>query len=83
MHTKLTLRLDEDLIRRAKVFASSNGKSVSQVVADYFALLGREAGDVPITPAVRSLRGVLWGADVDDYHGYLEDKYLYGQDQDA
>jgi len=79
MHTKLTLRLDQKLINRAKAFAKASGKSVSQMVADYFALL-HEPNDEnqPITPIVRSLRGVLRGGkvDLDDYHRHLEDKYL-------
>ena len=37
MQTKLTLRLDDQLINRAKAFASQTGKSVSQLVAVYFA----------------------------------------------
>ena len=36
MQTKLTLRLDEHLIENAKVFAKQSGKSLSQMVADYF-----------------------------------------------
>jgi Family of unknown function (DUF6364) len=36
MHTKLTLRLDQHLIETAKAYAQHTGKSVSQLVADYF-----------------------------------------------
>ncbi len=36
MQTKLTLRLDEALIQRAKAEARRTGKSVSQLVAEYF-----------------------------------------------
>ena len=67
MQTKLTLRLDEDLIVRAKRYARDVGSSVSQLVADYFAVL-----DAPLevegnaeTPLVRSLRGALRDLDVD------------------
>ena len=35
MQTKLTLRLDEELIKFAKVYAKERGKSLSQIVADY------------------------------------------------
>ena len=45
-------------------------------MADYFALLEEQEQDVRITPRVRSLKGALRGADVDDYRRYLEDKYL-------
>ena len=44
MQTKLTLRLDEELIGVAKAFARSSGKSVSRIVADYFALPGTWTG---------------------------------------
>lgn len=37
--TKLTLRLDEGLIDRAKSYALAQDRSLSQLVADYFAHL--------------------------------------------
>lgn len=79
MYTKLTLRLDERLIRTAKSYAASTGKSLSQIVADYFDLLTRktEEREVEATPLVRSLHGVLRGGPVDeeDYKRYLEAKH--------
>ena len=80
MQTKLTLRLDDELIDRAKTYARKSGKSVSQLVASYFSLLD----DIPkketseLTPIVRSLKGSLKGAKIDkkDYHNYLEEKHL-------
>jgi predicted transcriptional regulator len=39
MSTKLTLRLDEALIHRAKPYAAGQNRSLSQLVADYFAHL--------------------------------------------
>ena len=80
MQTKLTLRLDDKLIKSAKSFAQKRGKSVSQVVAGYFSLLEQKPGNQKhqFTPAVRSLKGALRGKDVDrmDYHRYLEEKFL-------
>ncbi|MBI4964804.1 MAG: antitoxin [Desulfomonile tiedjei] len=81
MQTKLTLRLDEDLIRRAKSFAKDKSKSVSQIVADYFASLENEPPTKQrkeLTPIVRSLKGALRGADVEieDYHRHLEERHL-------
>ncbi len=77
MNTKLTLRLDEDLIASAKRHSAESGKSLSQLVADFFALIDAEGG-VEITPRVRSLRGVLAGSKLDesDYRHHLEEKYL-------
>ena len=34
--TKLTLHIEEDLVKREKVYAAKVGKSVSDLVADYF-----------------------------------------------
>lgn len=78
MQTKLTLRLDAQLIERAKTYARHRGKSVSQMVADYFALLGQEEQRETLAPLTRSLRGALRGAaiDEDDYRQHLEEKYL-------
>ena len=80
MQTKLTLRLDQKLIHRAKIFAKSTGKSISQLVADYFALLeeGEKKDNLQMTPIVRSLKGALREADIsiEDYHRHLEEKHL-------
>jgi len=89
MHTKLTLRLDEELIEHAKSYARESGKSLSRLVADYFVLLTRlereEASaphDTDMPPLVSSLRGSLKGLDreseaaVEDYRRHLEEKYL-------
>ena len=79
MNTKLTLRLDDELIRGAKRYAALSGKSVSQLVGDYFAILESvdEAPGVELTPRVRRLLGALAGAAVDeqDYLSHLEDKH--------
>ena len=77
MQTKLTLRLEADLIKRAKSFAKAQGKSVSQVVADHFERLSETPPAPAKTPLVRSLRGVLKGHDLgeDDYRKYLAEKH--------
>ena len=77
MNTKLTLRLDDKLIASAKRHSAESGRSISQLVADFFALIDTQNGDVEVTPRVRALRGVLAGSDLDesDYHRHLEEKY--------
>lgn len=80
MHTKLTLRLEEGLIQRAKSFAKKTGKSVSRIVADYFTILELPPRrDTPVLwpPLVRSLKGSLRRARVDekDYQRYRQEKY--------
>lgn len=61
MKKKLTLKLDEALIAKAKHHAASNGKSVSQMVADYFQLLERDTNNpaTPLGPKTRALKGLL------------------------
>lgn len=80
MQTKLTLRMDSDLIQRAKEYSDKTGKSLSQIVADYFDLLTLERDTQKkgsSTPITNSLRGILKGSSVDEaaYNSYLEEKY--------
>ncbi|MHB9004755.1 MAG: DUF6364 family protein [Coriobacteriia bacterium] len=77
MNTKLTLRLDDDLIARAKRHSAKSGKSVSRLVSDYFTLIDAQDAGVEVTPRVRSLRGVLAGSALDerDYRRHLEKKH--------
>ena len=78
MNTKLTLRLDEELIRRAKSYSTKSGKSLSRLVADYFATIeADEAADASLPPRVRSLLGALAGSQVDEqaYRCHLERKH--------
>jgi hypothetical protein len=81
MQTKLTLRLEEELIARAKTYSQKVGKSVSQLFSDYIKMLPEpsESGGKTraLAPIVRSMKGVLRGAKIDeqDYRRHLEDKY--------
>jgi len=80
LNVKLTLRLDQRLIVQAKKYAHRTGRSVSQIVAEYFSHLDSHptTEDIELTPTVRSLKGILQGHKVDrsTYHRHLEDKYL-------
>lgn len=79
MNTKLTLRLDDELIQSAKRFSSEHGKSVSQLVADYFALIeaGAASKETEPTPRVRSLLGALAGGTISeqDWRRHVEAKH--------
>jgi hypothetical protein len=83
MQSKLTLRLEEQLIHRAKDYARHSGRSVSQLVADYFALLESPSAtestseEDRLPPLTLSLYGVLadTGVDEADYGRYLEEKH--------
>lgn len=78
MQSKLTLRMEEELIEQAKRYAKEQGKSLSQVVADYFAAFARPPEKQALSPATQSLLGIMKGnpVDEDDYKRHLEDKYL-------
>ena len=80
MITKLTLRMDDNLIESAKEYSAQTGKSVSRIVADLFVIIKNEKinREDALTPTVQSLKGVLKGKQTDenDYKKYLEEKYL-------
>ena len=79
MQRKLTIRLDDKLIRKAKEYAKKSRKSLSRLVAEYFGLLrARPNAGAALTPAVKSLKGALKGANVSkaDHRRHLEEKHL-------
>lgn len=80
MKSKLTLRMEESLIKRAKKRAAERGTSVSQMVADYFSLFesGPSPGKSDLPPVTSSLAGILKDTELgeEDYRNYLEEKYL-------
>ena len=82
MHTKLTLRIEEPLIKAAKVYSKAHGKSLSQLIADYLLLITKTTSpkkNMPkeMPPLTRALKGILRGKKVSekDYKKYLGDKY--------
>jgi hypothetical protein len=76
--TKLTLRLERDLIERAKKIARLRGKSVSRMVADYFRALDTvHKEDQDVAPLTRSLQGILRDSSLGerDHQRHLEDRH--------
>ena len=80
MQTKLTLRLDDELIHKAKLLAEKKGKSLSKIVSEYFAHITTKelSQDSDLPPVVKSLYGSMANAKLDekDYKKHLESKYL-------
>lgn len=72
---KLTLSVDEKVVRGAKRYAAARGTSVSQLVERYLALLSRplEAGEE--TPVLGLLRGAARGVAADAHRRHLDRKY--------
>jgi hypothetical protein len=81
MQAKLTLKLEEELIKGAKEYAKSQQKSLSQIVSEFFSVLNsrrvREK-HVSIGPVTSKLVGSLKGTSLteDDYKDHLIRKYL-------
>jgi hypothetical protein len=79
MSTKLTLRMEDGIVRKAKNEARRRGKSVSRMVAEYFDLLESrtEASDI-VPPITESLIGIMKGRSLspEDYRRHLREKYL-------
>jgi hypothetical protein len=75
MNSKLTLKLDRDVIERAKAYAERRGVSLSGMVETYFlGLTQREKKKEEPRPQgiVGELAGLLAGAEVDEKDGYAE-----------
>lgn len=82
MDTKLTLKLDQQTIEKAKQYASEKKLSLSKLIENYLNALtsGNKAGsEIEISPFVKSLAtGAKVPADYDhkkEYSSYLTQKY--------
>ena len=81
MNTKLTLRMDENLIAQAMAYAAKEGRSVSDLVGTYFARLAESKTPAQLRARAYPLTDALFGAlagsklDESDYKKYLEEKH--------
>jgi len=84
MDTKLTLKLDKEVIEQAKEYASLHKRSLSRIIESYLkTLIDREKNlnesDIEISPFVRSMStGIKIPADLDyksEILSHLENKY--------
>ena len=80
MDTKLTLKLDQEIIEKAKKYASDKKLSLSRIIENYLhSLTSEKTDDVQISAFVKSLSTkVELPADYDyreDYRNYLDEKY--------
>jgi len=79
MDLKLTLKLNEDLIERAKKYASSKKLSLSRLIENYLDSLTKDDDEFEISPFVRSISsGKSIPEDFDskkEYIDYLDRKY--------
>ena len=81
MDAKLTLKLKDDSISRAKKYVSSIGTSLSAIVEDFFdgLTLQQQSGDFKYSPIVNELSGIIQLDEnydyKSDYASYLDHKY--------
>ena len=73
---KLTLSVDHRVVSRAKQYARRRGVSVSEMVEAYLAAVAEPNSPATgATPVLRSVRGVLKSAGLDEYRKHLAAKY--------
>ena len=79
MDSKLTLKLNESVIKRAKQYAKENNISLSRMIESYLqAVTLKKRNKVKISPLVESLTGVIELENYDyrkDYADFLSKKY--------
>ena len=81
MNTKLTLKLDQEIIEKAKHYASEKKLSLSRIIENYLNSLTSDKtnNDIQISPFVKSLSsGIKVPADYDykkERTDYLEQKH--------
>jgi hypothetical protein len=82
MDAKLTLNIDRDVARKAKVYAKKEGRSLSDLVENYLKLLTKNSPieDSEYSPRVKALLGSVTLPKDFDYKRELADalvkKYL-------
>lgn len=72
---KLTLSVDEKVVRGAKRYAAARGTSVSRLVERYLHLLSKPFEPAKGTPVLRLLRGAARGIPADAHRRHLTRKY--------
>ena len=73
---KLTLSVDSRVVSGAKQYAKRRGVSVSEMVEAYLAAVAEPpSAATGAAPILRSVRGVLKNADIDEYRKRLAAKY--------
>jgi hypothetical protein len=76
MDAKLTLNVDKEIAGKAKKYAKSKGRSLSDLVEDYLKFLTREmeTETIKISPRVKSLLGSIKVPDGFDYKKELTER---------
>jgi hypothetical protein len=67
MDAKLTVKLDREIGKNAKVYAKERNTSLTKLIESYLALLTTPANTTEVTPLVKSLSGVVPLSQDSDY----------------
>ena len=79
MQTKLTVRVDQELVEAAKRYAAQQGISLSRLIENYLNFLAiKQDESLAETPVLLRMSGIHTpDISLDDYYRHLEDKYGY------
>jgi hypothetical protein len=79
MQSKLTLRVEDTVIRKAKLLAKKRGTSVSRLFGEFITSQKDELPSEELPPLTSSMLGVIRregeALNESDYQDYLEEKY--------
>jgi len=84
MNSKLTLTIEKSVIMKAKTYARSKGRSLSDLIENYLKMITHDddGPEIETTPLVKSLRGSFKAPESLDYKEQLtkelSDKYPEG-----
>ena len=59
MNTKLTLTVEKAIIQRAKSYAKSTGRSLSELIENYLAKITEEESTTELSPRLKKIVGVV------------------------
>lgn len=75
MTTKLTLTIEEDVIKIAKTYAHKKGKSLSELIESYLkTLTAKTANDDDLSPRVKKMVGTIKLPEDFDYKKILAEE---------
>lgn len=80
MATKLTLTVEKSVIERAKAYAKSTGRSLSELIENYLNNITQDNGNEKISPKLKKIVGaVKLPKDFDEdgeLRSYFEEKHI-------
>lgn len=73
MNTKLTLTIEQTIIKKAKKYARQKGRSLSDIIENYLKIItkNKSKSDIEVAPLTKSLKGTFKAPDDFDYKKQL------------